>query len=284
MKVKVAIVQFETRLNNWETAFERAEKFIAQAVEEGSKFICFPEEFIVGSLSYYRNNPQKINFLEEELPPKFKTEFINLSSQYPITIIAGSINEKLSNKSVVNRAYVFKDGEVIYQYDKINLYSTEKKDKTVGEKLPEVIDIDGVKVGVVICKDLYDPALFQHLAKNGAQIVFVPAYWSANCTYYQKYVNVISKYKVNFLGNTIAKTLSHARAMENGMFICFVNCCGIVKYNNGDFDQLMGKSFIVSPLEGIIAKTSFLKKELMLTATLNMDQTIDARYMLDVPV
>lgn len=249
-----------------------------------AKFICFPEDFISGALDYYLDSPKTVDYIVEKLPQIYKQKFTEISKKYSITIIAGTIYEKLKDGKVVNRRYIFKDGRIIYHYDKINLYFTEKELVSPGEKLPEVIEVDGVKIATVICKDLYYPDFFQHLAERGAEIVFIPTYWSAwsaNCTDYEIHKDKVSKYKVRFLANNVSKTLAEARAIENGMYIVFANCCGTIR-SKDYFNILMGKSFIASPLEGIISKTSLMKKQLMLTSHLDLHATKDAKAIFDI--
>ncbi len=281
MKTTVSLVQFEAKINAFEEAFRQAEFFIAQATTEEAKFVCFPEDFISGALDYYVDSPKTIDYIVEKLPQIYKQKFIEFSQKYSITIIAGTIYEKLKDRKVVNRSYIFKDGRIIYHYDKINLYFTEKELVSPGQKLPEVIEVEGVKITTVICKDLYYPDLFQYLAKKGTEIVFIPTYWSANCTDYEIHKDKISRYKVRFLANSVSKILAEARAIENGMYIVFANCCGTIRLKDY-FDILMGKSFMVSPLEGIISKTSFMKKQLIFTSNLDLQAIEDAKSIFDI--
>ncbi len=281
MKTIISLAQFEIKFNDFEDAFQRAEGFISQATKKQAQFICFPEYFITGEFGYYTNDPELIQHIIKELPDIFKHKFKSLSVKYRITIIAGTIPEEIEPGTIVNRSYIFDKGKIIHHYNKLNLYSTENNVISPGNQLPEVVEVNGIKIGVLICKDIYYSNIFQHLAKKGAQIVFVPSYWSANCTDYQVNKDITSKYKGRFLANNVTKILGQARAIENGMYVVFVNCCGHIKFKDY-FDSLMGKSFIASPVEGIIAKTAYLKKEVLITSPIDLTATTDANQLYDL--
>lgn len=66
-------------------------------------------------------------------------------------------------------------------YDKINTYDafnySESETVKPGEELI-VFEHNGVNVGVAICFDIRFPALFQELARAGAELIVVPTSWA----------------------------------------------------------------------------------------------------------
>ena len=279
MKTTIALVQFKPKLSSFEESFKRAEQFIKQAKKEKADIICFPESSITGPTDYYELDD--INYITNNLPTLYKSTFKTLSKKYDIAIIAGTIEEKLNNNKIVNRCYIFDKGKIVYHYDKIHLFSSEKGSVTPGKDYPSVISIRGVRVAVAICKDLFYPELFQKLSKEGAQMVFVPSMWSAYSYLYEAQNNLVKNYKIKLQSNKLTKVMGESRALENGIFLAFVNCCGSLKQRQ-DYDVFLGKSFIASPIEGIVCKTNYLNEEVLLIKTLDLKATEDSKIIYDL--
>ncbi|TSC64776.1 MAG: hypothetical protein G01um101493_7 [Microgenomates group bacterium Gr01-1014_93] len=257
MELDIAIVQFEVKLNSLEDSLKRAGKYILKAKKIGVDVVCFSEYFLTGSLNYYQNS-ETIQKLITNFPKRFKTYFKKLSKEQNITIIGGTILEKLKDTNIVNRCYIFKNGKIISHYDKMNLFG--EIGISAGTDLPEIIDINGVKVAVTICRDIFHPALYQTLAKNGAQVIFLPSMWSVDSDEYADTNATAASYQMGNLANRVTKTLGASRALENGIFIAFVNGCGTLRIGE-KFDILLGKSFVASPIAGITEKSVYLKRE-----------------------
>lgn len=266
MELKVAVVQFEVKLDSFDESLLRAERFVANAKKSGAEIVCFPEYFLAGFWTGYRDEDSK----------RFKQVFKKLSAEHQITIIGGTIVEKLNRLKNVNRCYVFKDGKIISHYDKINLF--EEAGMQRGSNLPEILDIKKAKIAVTICRDIFHPAIYQTLAKSGVQVVFVPSFWSAGSSSYSSQKPVADSYKLGNLANTVTKTLCLARSLENGIFIVFVNACGTLK-QDGEFDILLGKSFVASPISGIVDKTVYLKRETMFISKLDLREVEHAKAL-----
>ncbi len=77
----------------------------------------------------------------------------NLAKKYHINIVGGSIPNKLDGK-LYNTSLVFnRKGELVYEYSKIHLVPmlNEPLYLTGGKKKVETFELDGVKMGVIIC-------------------------------------------------------------------------------------------------------------------------------------
>ncbi len=93
-----------------------------------------------------------------------------------------------------------------------------------------VFGIDGTTAGLAVCYDLRFPELFRALASDGARIVFLPAEWPAGRA---------RNWRV----------LNQARAIDNQIYICAVNCVG--RHKEIDF---YGHSMVVAPDGDILAE------------------------------
>ncbi len=100
---------------------------------------------------------------------------------------------------------VRRGGEEIGRYDKRVLFSTEADGREPGPG-PGVFDLDGIRVGVLICADLWHPELAREV-HDRIDLLAVPAKTTVPTENYQPY----------------ARTMWHAmaltRAMENGVAV-----------------------------------------------------------------
>ncbi|SFM21336.1 carbon-nitrogen family hydrolase [Salibacterium qingdaonense] len=155
-----------------------------------------------------------------------------LAVKHGVHLIGGSIAWK-ENGDIFNRALVInKHGKLIYQYDKLHLVPMldEPAYLTGGRHKCRIFELDGIKMGVVICYDLRFPELLRHLALQGAQVIFVVAEWPDARRDHWYHLQI-------------------ARAIENQCYI--VSCNRIGSYNDIDF---AGTSMVINPSGHVLAQ------------------------------
>ncbi len=182
-----------------------------------------------------------------------------MAKKYKVNIIAGSIANK-KNKGIYNSSYVMnREGELVYEYDKMHLVPMldEPKFLNGGEKKGKVFELDGIKMGVIICYDLRFPELMRSLALQGAEVIHVVAQWPTARKEHWKY-------------------LQHARAIENQCYIVSANSSGTC--NGTDF---AGESLVIDPL-GKLVQSGPAEKEATVTANIDLSNVIETRK--NIPV
>ena len=105
----------------------------------------------------------------------YAIEEIKKVSQGKIIIL--SILERREN-GVFNFAKIFHNGEVVYEQAKAKLFKfgDEHKYMTAGrEEDVNIVEIDGLKVGLLICFEMRFKSLWQRL--EGADIIATPSWW-----------------------------------------------------------------------------------------------------------
>ncbi len=145
-----------------------------------------------------------------------------LAKEYEVHLVAGSIAVK-EEEEIYNRSFVVnKNGETTYTYDKIHLVPMldEPFYLTGGRSPVQMFELDGRKIGVIICYDLRFPELIRSLALQGAEVVFIVAEWP-------------------LARERHWEVLQQARAIENQVFI--VSCNRVGEYDGVEF---AGKSMI----------------------------------------
>jgi deaminated glutathione amidase len=99
--------------------------------------------------------------------------------------VAAVLWEKVpGHDKVYNVLAVFDpNGELATVYRKLHLFdalSVRESDRMLaGQAPPPVVSICGVKVGLAICYDIRFPELVRYLARQGAELLLVPAAWYA---------------------------------------------------------------------------------------------------------
>lgn len=152
--------------------FERAEKMVRSAAEQGCDLILFPE-----CMDFAWTHPSA---LEEAapIPGVWSDLLISWAKEYRVGICAG-LTERTDFGNYNSALLIGPDGAILSHYRKINLLEVERPFYLVGQKL-EVVDTPWGKVGVNICSDNYIDALAigNCLARMGARLILSPSSWT----------------------------------------------------------------------------------------------------------
>jgi predicted amidohydrolase len=103
------------------------------------------------------------------------TEAIKKVSYGKIIIL--TMIEKRDGK-VFNFAKIFHNGEVVYEQPKAMLFKFGDEHKFIDAGNPDdikIVEVDGLKIGIVICFEIRFKDFWQQL--EGADIIAVPAWW-----------------------------------------------------------------------------------------------------------
>ena len=213
--MQVTIAQFKSILGEVDKNFETAENFIRNA--KNSDVVILPELWNTG---YFPTPLEKFADRNSERTADFIS---NLSKKFNLNIVAGSVAAEVDGK-FYNRCLVSnRAGKIVATYDKAHLFTFAGEEKifTAGNKII-TFEIDDIKCGIAICYDLRFPEFIRKIALQGAEILFVPAAWSLKRI-------------------TPRRILTKARAIENQIFVVFVNSAGI--------------SEIINPIGEVIGET-----------------------------
>jgi predicted amidohydrolase len=153
-----------------------------------------------------------------------------IAQEKGVTIIAGSLPLRHAGKVYNSAVVIDHQGQVAAHYDKIHLFSMTGEERFFAPGSARTIfSLGDTTAGLAICYDLRFPELFRALTLDGAQIIFLPAVWPlARKDHWH--------------------TLIRARAIENQVYFCAVNCVG--HYRGSDF---YGHSLLVGPSGETIA-------------------------------
>lgn len=250
--MKVAAIQFDVALGDPESNRLSVRRLVEAAVSsEGPDLVVLPEMWNTG---YCLSRVRDVADRDGEPTRGFISE---LCRRYRMNIIAGSVAD-LREGRVYNTSYVFgRDGGELGQYSKIHRFRLmhEHLYLEAGDR-PLVVDIDGVRCGVMICYDLRFPELARRIALAGASAMFIPAQWPHPREHHWR-------------------TLLMARAIENQMYVVGCNRVGLM----GDED-FFGRSMIVDPWGEIAVEAG--ATETVISADIDVDRVRRVRETIPV--
>ena len=254
--MQLAVVQLEIAADP-EANLARAATEIERAAADGADLVVLPEQFVVGFFAF-DEYPTYAAGLDDELFERLAA----MAADNDVGLVAGTTVEDLAasaaagyevpaNEGYANTAVFFdRDGNRQGIYRKHHLFgyeSTEAELLVAGESL-DVVEFDGVSVGMTTCYDLRFPELYRRLVDRGVDLVVVPSAWP--------YPRVEHW-----------KTLGRARAIENLCYVATANGSGT--FSDAD-TQLCGRSTVYDPWGTTLASSG--DEPTRLTATVDPER------------
>ncbi|MEV0583387.1 carbon-nitrogen hydrolase family protein [Nonomuraea sp. NPDC050310] len=202
---------------------ERAREALAAA--EGADLAIFPE----AALTRYG---KRITELAEPLDGPFVAGLAEAAREHGVAVIAGTF-EPGADGRVHNTAVALRpDGSLAAAYRKIHLFdSFGAQESTLvarGDE-PVVVELAGLRVGLVTCYDVRFPELTRALVDRGAELFAVIAAWGSGVLKEDHWL-----------------TLVRARALENTTWTAAVGQAPNPAESSDGFG--IGRSLLVDPL------------------------------------
>lgn len=200
--MKVAALQLDVALGDRSANFVKVDRKIAEAMEGKPDVIVLPE---LWDLGFFPKNALELGDIEGEQAQEFLQE---QAEKHQVNIVGGSIVCRKGDQ-IFNTQYVYnRSGEKVSEYNKVHLFSPSGEHLAfeAGDKLA-VYELDGIKVGSIICYDLRFGEWVRMNALAGAQVLFAPAAWPHP--------------RLNHW-----RLLGQVRAIENQFFVVSVNHAG----------------------------------------------------------
>ena len=184
----------------------QAEDLIDLAVRQGAEFVCLPENF-----SFLGDEAAKL--AQADAIAQASDKFLKTMAQkYQITLLGGGFPVPAENGKVYNTAVLIgRAGEELARYEKVHLFDVnlpdgntyqESQSVLAGTRLPEVYHSKELgSLGLSVCYDVRFPELYRHLSQMGAEVLIVPAAFTA------------------YTGKDHWQVLLQARAIENTCYM-----------------------------------------------------------------
>ena len=207
-KVVVALYQACSTPGEVATNLKVIKEQMKRASLVGASLVIFPEMFTTGY--YLPEGTSGFKQLAEPHDGHCFEEIAATAKDLGVGVIYGYPElETVNGKSVYYNSaqFIDKNGVSLANYRKTHLWpAVDRQVFTAGDKFANVVDFNGLKIGLLICYDVEFPENVRSLVLQGANFIAVPTAVQYPYTHVTNMVSV--------------------RAMENQVFIAYVNHCG----------------------------------------------------------
>lgn len=250
MKTRVSLAQIAIQVDRPQENLARGLDWIAQAADQQSALILFPEMWTTGY----------------DLPRRAELAEFNIQA-------LNALNEAAHRHQIaIGGSYLLREGGAYYNtfvwidpscskpavYRKIHLFRLMHEDRWLapGDRLA-VCQTPAGDAGLAICYDLRFPEMFRAYALAGVNLVLLPAEWPTR--------------RIDHWS-----TLLRARAIENQMFMVGVNTVG-----SAGEDTFGGRSALIDPWGHSLAELGDDREELI-TVDIGLERVEHARSKIPV--
>lgn len=249
----LALGQFEPRVCDKDYNIRKMEEQTAQAAKNECDLIIFPEMSLTGYVCR-----DLIHKLSEPIRGPSIGKLERVAREHNLHLVLGMPEESEARGIIHNSSVLLGPAGVVGAYRKMYLPThsvfEEKRYFRPGYEIRTFSTTIG-NIGMLICYDLFFPEIARLLAVAGAQIIVcISASPSGRRDYFE--------------------TLTKARAIENSVFLAYVNLVGIE-----DGLQFWGGSHVLSPEGKLLAKAKYDEEDLVF-ATIDYEDLPRARTFL----
>ncbi|MEX0629514.1 MAG: carbon-nitrogen hydrolase family protein [Chloroflexota bacterium] len=173
MTIRVAACQIDPQLGEVDRNLEHIERVVAEAATAGAQLVVLPEAAVTG---YVFENLDEALTVAQRAVAVAEQRLADAAMKAGVALIVGTLEAEA--REVFNTALIFSGDGRRYRYRKMHLpYLGVDRFATPGPDPPEVYDLAGMRVGVLICYDLRFPEAARICALEGADLVALPTNW-----------------------------------------------------------------------------------------------------------
>ena len=178
--VKVAACQIDPQLGEVDRNLERIERWVVDAAQAGASLVVLPEAATTG---------YAFTSLDEALPVARRAGVVapellaGMAAKLAITIVCGTLEAE--GDEIFNSALVMSPDGRRFKYRKMHLpFLGIDRFATPGPDAPWVVEVAGLRLGVLICYDLRFPEAARVCALEGADLIALPTNWPVGVNFH----------------------------------------------------------------------------------------------------
>lgn len=249
-ELKLSLIQMHS--NSWdvEENLKKANSYIDQAAEDGANLIVLPEFF--NHPYFFFNHDYKYLDYAERFDGITITTMQKKAKEHRVHIVATILEREAVGLHYDTSFVINPEGEIVGKYRKLHpaaVIGLEKVYFRAGYRYP-IFEINGWKVGIIICYDLFFPEVARGMTLRGAEVILAPF--------------ATPQYDA-------WESMLRTRSFENGVY--FAPCNKVGKEGGRAF---AGKSMIVNPM-GDIEKLGKTDEEGLISSTLKQSVVSETR-------
>ena len=243
---------------------DMASKLIDSAADKAAQLVALPEcaNLLAASKTqlFQKAESQQNSLFLQMLQAKAKEKQIWISAGSLLLQCEDEDDQRIANRQLI----ISPQGEITASYDKIHMFDADVGDgKDYRESAsfrpgtqPVMTRINDRLAGLSICYDIRFAQLYHHYAANKAELLFIPAAFTA------------------VTGKAHWHVLQRCRAIETGAFVIAAAQIG----THDDGRQTYGHALIIDPWGRVLSDAG--STEDMAIASLDFDKVIEARRSL----
>ena len=246
--MRIALFQGAPRPLDVPGNLERLQHQAQLAAARGAQLLVCPEMYLSG----YNIGAEAVQRLAEPEDGPSAMAVVKIAQAQRIAIVYG-YPERAEDGSIHNSVQLIDaHGRSLCNYRKTHLYGElDRSMFSPGANHFPVVELDGWKLGLLICYDIEFPENARRLALEGAELILVP---TANMTPY----------------DFVCQVTVRSRAQENQCYLVYANYCGA----EGEI-QYCGQSSIIGPDGSLLAMAG--REECQLLADLEHERVVKGR-------
>jgi predicted amidohydrolase len=218
--MKVALGQFAVS-RVWEENLSTCLDLLARSTAAGADLLVLPEGILARDIA----DPDLVLKAAQPLDGPFVSGLRD-ATKTTDTAVMMTVHVPTGTGKVWNVFVTLKGGAIVSQYKKLHLYDAfsmqESRNVVPGDEVPPLVEIAGLKLGLMTCYDVRFPELARRLADDGADVLMLPAAWVKGPMKERHWEILVT-----------------ARALENTCWMVAVGECG---------ERNIGQSMVVDPL------------------------------------
>jgi predicted amidohydrolase len=178
--LRVAACQIDPTLGEVESNLERISRAVEDAAAAGAVLAVLPEAAVTGyaftSLDEGRAVARRAGVVAGEA-------IAGLAATHGMTVICGTLEAQ--GEEVFNAALMATPDGRRYTYRKMHLpFLGIDRFATPGPDAPSVVEVGGLRIGVLICYDLRFPEAARMCALDGADLIALPTNWPVGVAFH----------------------------------------------------------------------------------------------------
>ena len=248
--MRIAIFQGPEQAKTPTEAADLLALHAADAAGRGARLLVCPEMYLTG----YNIGPAAARRLAEPADGASAQAVMHIARKTGIAILYG-YPERGPDDRIYNAVQLIdRAGRSVASYRKTHLFGEIDRDAfSAGATLPDVVELDGLKIGILICYDVEFPENVRSLALKGADLVVVPT-------------ALMQPFDI------VARTIVPARAYENQVYLAYADRCG----REGALEYC-GLSCVIAPDGSDLARAG--RDETLIVADLDAGRLTQSRKL-----
>jgi predicted amidohydrolase len=224
---KIAGVQMDCRLMDRDANLEAIRSQLQVAAKEGARLIMFPECITDG---YCFKSKEEALPYADAIPGRTTETLFAMCKEFDVNLVAGTL--EVDGGDLYNAAVLVSSAGLVGSYRKVHLpYLGVDRFTTSGTRPWAVHEIEGVRIGMIICYDSSFPESARCLTLAGADVIALPTNWPIGAM-------------------MTTRIVPAARAIENHIYFAAINRIG---FERGF--KFLGRSSIANPHGELVAST-----------------------------